>query len=148
MINHNIIIACGSKESPEQPIPKPKSNYILKTSDIPSRRAPQVMLLEMYILIVLNLTACKRTNLHGFLWCLMNICFLTLFLCLACQYSLFSEYCSNFDTFGPNPNSQFCCDIKVTRKYDPCHNEVTICSFSDDNFELSHGKKRKYFENM
>ena len=40
--------------------------------------------------------------------------------------SIFSEYCSNFDTFGSNPNSQFCCDIKVTRKYDPCHNEVTI----------------------
>ena len=106
------------------------------------------MLLEMYILIVLNLTACKRTNLHGFLWCLMNICFLTLFLCLACQYSLFSEYCSNFDTFGPSPNSQFCCDIKVTRKYDPCHNEVTIWPFSDDNFELSHGKIRKYLEYM
>ena len=41
----------------------------------------------------------------------------------------------------------------MTRKYDPCHNEVTIWPFSDDNFELSHGKKRKnennrYFENV
>ena len=63
--------------------------------------------------------------------------------------SIFSEYCSNFDTFGSNPNSQFCCDIKVTRKYDPCHNEVEIWRFSDEfffiNFDPKFPRKNIFF---
>ena len=37
LINHNIIIACGSEASPEKPIQKPKSNYIFKTSEMPPK---------------------------------------------------------------------------------------------------------------
>ena len=59
--------------------------------------------------------------------------------------SIFSEYCSNFDTFGSNPNSQFCCDIKVTRKYDPCHNEVEIWRFSDDQISIQNSHEKIYF---
>ena len=71
--------------------PKPKSNYILKTSDIWSRRAPKEKSPQPLRIhqsfprchklkcisehIVSNLTGCKNANLHGLLWCLMNICF-------------------------------------------------------------------------